>query len=49
VMTGYARSLKEGAVDAYDCLFKPFRPAELLKRLRNTLAERGEIVPFPKP
>ena len=49
VVTGYARSLKDGAFDHYDCLFKPFRLAEFLKTIRSRLARAGgEVIAFPK-
>jgi DNA-binding NtrC family response regulator len=48
VVTAYRPYLKRPGA-RYDFLFKPLRPAELLKAVRSRLSgESAQIIPFPK-
>jgi DNA-binding NtrC family response regulator len=48
VVTGYRPYLKRPGV-RYDFLFKPLRPAELIKAVRSRLSGEGaQIIPFPR-
>jgi DNA-binding NtrC family response regulator len=49
VVTGYRPYLRRPGA-RYDFLFKPLRPAELLKAVRSRLSGEGaQIIPFTRP